>query len=149
MISSVDPLSLDECVVGSGALCGAVYLDRRFEDFVVQRIGKETYDGMSDRAKFQMHQYWETYIKREYKDLTEGEDEGAQDFFVPLPGVADNVENGVQEGFLTVTRAEVKEIFEPIVSQVIELISKQVVEVIKSATGPVAVSSCQCRRMCL
>lgn len=32
-----------------------------------------------------------------------------------------------------------KEIFEPIVAQVLELISKQVIEVLKSGKGPIAV----------
>lgn len=37
-------------------------------------------------------------------------------------------------------RKDVREIFEPVVSQVLELISKQVIEVLKSGKGPVAVS---------
>lgn len=37
-------------------------------------------------------------------------------------------------------RKDVREIFEPIVSQVLELISKQVIEVLKSGKGPVAVN---------
>lgn len=38
-----------------------------------------------------------------------------------------------------------KEIFEPIVAQVLELISKQVIEVLKSGKGPIAVMI-PCRR---
>lgn len=37
-------------------------------------------------------------------------------------------------------RKDVREIFEPVVSQVLELISKQVIEVLKSGEGPVAVN---------
>lgn len=37
-------------------------------------------------------------------------------------------------------RKDVREIFEPVVSQVLELISKQVIEVLKSGKGPVAVN---------
>ncbi|KAI5787710.1 hypothetical protein DFH27DRAFT_486901 [Peziza echinospora] len=155
-ITSLNPLRLNECVVGSGGLCGAVYLDRRFEEFVVRRLGKETFDGMSHRARFQMNQYWETYIKREFNDgdgdedgaegaggvslVDDGDDEegGGADFHVPVVGIADSAEKGVYAGFLHVTRDEVREIFEPIVTQVIELISKQVIDVLKSANGPIS-----------
>lgn len=37
-------------------------------------------------------------------------------------------------------RKDVREIFEPVVSQILELISKQVIEVLKSGKGPVAVN---------
>ena len=122
-----------------------MYLDRRFEDFIIRRISKPTYDSMSHRAKFQMNQYWETYIKREFNDDPEGaagrgsggESRDAE-YHVPVVGIADSTEKGVQAGFLLVTRAEVREIFEPIVQQVIDLISKQFLEVLKSANGPIS-----------
>lgn len=64
-ISSLQPLQLCEVAVGTGALCGAVYLDRRFEDFVAAHIGgRHALDAMDHRAKFQMMQYWETCMKR-------------------------------------------------------------------------------------
>ncbi|KAF8465524.1 hypothetical protein BDZ91DRAFT_772210 [Kalaharituber pfeilii] len=139
-IASLHPLQLHECVVGSGGLCGAVYLDRRFEDFIQRRIGKETFDGMSHRARFQMNQYWETYIKREFNNIERVDDDegGDADFHVPVVGVPDSKERGVKAGFLKVTRAEVHEIFEPIVTQVIDLISSQVLSVLKSSHGPIS-----------
>lgn len=132
-ITSLKPLQLHECVVGSGGLCGAVYLDRRFEEFIQRRIGKETFEGMSHRARFQMNQYWETYIKREFN----GEDNDTE-FHVPVVGVPDCPEKGVTDGFMRVTRAEVHDIFEPIVTQVIDLISSQVISVLKSSHGPIS-----------
>jgi len=142
-ITSLKPLQLHECVVGSGGLCGAVYLDRRFEDFIQRRIGKETFEGMSHRARFQMSQYWETFIKREYSESGSGAGAGGggeddTGFHVPVVGVPDNPEKGVKDGFLLVTRAEVHDIFEPIVTQVIDLISSQVISVLKSSHGPIS-----------
>lgn len=178
-ISSLLPLQLNEVAIGTGALCGAVYLDRRFEEFTIGRIGKERFEGMDYRARFQMVQFWETYVKREFVDYdddlvegkqevveteVEGEGEG-KEFWVPVMGVPDDEERGIRDGFLKVTRwvlflrvmvcagvlfrqdadsvnhgrKDVREIFEPVVSQVLELISKQVIEVLKSGKGPVAV----------
>ena len=34
-------LSVDEVTVGDGGLCGSVYLNRRFEDLIRKKIGKE------------------------------------------------------------------------------------------------------------
>ncbi|KAH0613556.1 uncharacterized protein H6S33_005442 [Morchella sextelata] len=145
-ISSLVPLQLNEVAIGTGALCGAVYLDRRFEDFIITRIGKEQFEAMDHRARFQMVQYWETYVKREFvltdedndgSDDREGQAEGGE-FWVPVMGVPDDDDRGVKGGFLKVARKDVRDIFEPVVSQVLELISKQVIEVLKSGKGPVA-----------
>lgn len=117
-ISSLLPLQLNEVAIGTGALCGAVYLDRRFEEFIIGRIGKERFDAMDHRARFQMVQYWETYVKREFVDYDddaagtseeeeivagEGEGEG-KEFWVPVMGVPDDEDRGVRGGFLKVTR---------------------------------------------
>lgn len=115
-ISSLLPLQLNEVAIGTGALCGAVYLDRRFEEFTIGRIGKERFEGMDHRARFQMVQFWETYVKREFVDYdddaveakqeeteVEGEGEG-KEFWVPVMGVPDDEERGIRGGFLKVTR---------------------------------------------
>lgn len=134
-ISSLQPLQLQEVAVGTGALCGAVYLDRRFEDFVADKIGKDQFEAMDHRAKFQMKQYWETYMKREFSQKLPHEEE--EDFSVPVMGIPDSEDGRVRGGFLRVSHAEVKEIFEPIVNQVLELLGAQVLQVLKAAQKPV------------
>jgi hypothetical protein len=80
-----------------------VYLDRRFEEFVAEKIGREQLEGMDHRAKFQMGQYWETYMKREFSagEDTQGEEE---DFWVPVMGVQDSEDGRMRGGFLRVSR---------------------------------------------
>lgn len=67
---------------------------------------------MDHRARFQMVQYWETYVKREFVltdedndggDDREGQAEGGE-FWVPVMGVPDDDDRGVKGGFLKVTR---------------------------------------------
>jgi hypothetical protein len=101
-ISSLQPLQLQEVAVGTGALCGAVYLDRRFDDFVVEQIGKDRFEAMDHRAKFQMGQYWETYMKREFSEKLLGEEE--EDFWVPVMGVPDSEDGRMRGGFLRVSQ---------------------------------------------
>ncbi|KAI5791964.1 hypothetical protein EDC01DRAFT_788326 [Geopyxis carbonaria] len=138
-IASLLPLQLNEVAVGTGALCGAVYLDRRFEDFVAARLGATV---LAPRARLQMMQYWETYMKREFTDSSpdgEAADDGATDFWVPVMGVADSDALGIRGGFLRVTRAEVKGIFDPVITQVLSLLAAQVQSVLASpAAAPIS-----------
>jgi hypothetical protein len=136
-VASLSPLQLHEVAVGTGALCGAVYLDRRFEDKVSAWLGKDVYESMNHRARWQMGQHWETFVKREF-NVREGDDGGGGgdedgDFWVPVMGVPDSPDGRIRGGFLRVTRAEVKDIFEPIVEQVLELVSSQVLSVFRSS----------------
>jgi hypothetical protein len=42
MVSNTDPhLRVNELTMGSGGLCGSVYLNKRFEELVRGRIGKQ------------------------------------------------------------------------------------------------------------
>jgi hypothetical protein len=97
-VSDLEPLRLDEVVVGTGALCGAVYLDRRFEEFVISVIGRQAWEEMGDRAKFQMISSWETHVKREFSE------EGEDDFWVPVMGVSDTPDGRIRGAFLRITR---------------------------------------------
>jgi hypothetical protein len=100
-ISSLQPLQLQEVAVGTGALCGAVYLDRRFDDFVAEKIGNDRFEAMDHRAKFQMRQHWETYMKREFSEKPPDE---AEDFWVPVMGVPDSTDGRMRGGFLRVSQ---------------------------------------------
>ena len=42
MVASTDPhLRVNELTLGSGGLCGSVYLNKRFEELVRSRVGKQ------------------------------------------------------------------------------------------------------------
>lgn len=71
---------------------------------------------------------WEEYIKRVFVD---NDDEDDNTFAVQIPGVPDDEEKGIEGGFLSLTREEVKEIFEPIMQDIIQLVDDQIVEVKK------------------
>ena len=97
-IASLKPLVLKEVAVGTGALCGAVYLDRRFEEFVVAIIGRERFDGMDPRAKAQMMRGWERDVKHAFTE------EGEEDYWVPAMGLLDSPDTRVRGGFFRISR---------------------------------------------
>lgn len=68
-----------------------------------------------------MNKYFEEYLKRVFSD-----DELPENFFCPVPGVADGPNSGVMGGFLTITRAEMKALFDPVISKIVTLVEQQI-----------------------
>jgi molecular chaperone DnaK (HSP70) len=122
-ILSLKPLRVEESAVGTGGLCGSAFLNYRFEEHVRNRIGKERFDEMKlKKGKcWQMGlRYWEEFVKRNFN-----EEEHAE-VNVPLPGLPDDEEAGLDCGFLVMTATQIKEIFEPVVKEVCDLVQGQV-----------------------
>ncbi|KYK58469.1 hypothetical protein DCS_05485 [Drechmeria coniospora] len=122
-IMSLKPLRVEESAVGTGGLCGSAFLNYRFEEHVRNRLGQARFDEMKTRKgrTWQMGlKYFEEFVKRNFN-----EDE-YQEVNVPFPGLPDDEEAGLDSGFLIMTAAEVKNIFEPVVKEVTDLVSGQV-----------------------
>ncbi|KAH7367193.1 hypothetical protein B0T11DRAFT_51080 [Plectosphaerella cucumerina] len=122
-IISLQPLRVEESAVGTGGLCGSAFLNYRFEEHVRNRIGHSRFDEMKvKKAKtWQMGlRYFEEFVKRNFN-----EDEH-QEVNVPFPGLPDDEEAGLDCGFLVMTAAQVKAIFEPVVKEVCDLVQGQV-----------------------
>lgn len=68
-----------------------------------------------------MNKYFEEYLKRVFSDS-----DIPDKFFCTVPGVADSVASGVKDGFLTITRAEMKALFDPVISKVVNLVEQQI-----------------------
>ncbi|KAI0162396.1 hypothetical protein BJ166DRAFT_266467 [Pestalotiopsis sp. NC0098] len=122
-IISLKPLRVEESAVGTGGLCGSAFLNYRFEEHVRNRLGQSRFDEMKmKKAKtWQMGlRYFEEFVKRNFN-----EDE-YQEVNVPFPGLPDDEEAGLDSGFLVLTAAQIKEIFEPVVKEVCDLVQGQV-----------------------
>jgi len=122
-VTQLYPLRVEESAVGTGGLCGSAFLNYRFEDHVKARIGEERYEHMREKKPKTWNmglRYFEEFVKRNFN-----EDEHSE-VNVPFPGLPDDEEAGLESGFLIMSAAQVKSIFEPIVSQVIELVEGQV-----------------------
>ncbi|TVY26635.1 Heat shock 70 kDa protein [Lachnellula hyalina] len=122
-IISLKPLRVEESAVGTGGLCGSAFLNYRFEEHVRGRIGKDRFDEMKlKKGKcWQMGlRYWEEFVKRNFNE------EEHSEVNVPFPGLPDDEEAGLDCGFLVMTAAQIKEIFEPVVKEVCDLVQGQV-----------------------
>jgi hypothetical protein len=90
---------------------------------VKQRIGTERYNWMREKKQKTWNmglKYFEEFVKRNYN-----EEEHAE-INIPFPGLPDNEEAGLDSGFLIMSADQVKEIFEPVVEEVINLVEGQV-----------------------
>ncbi|KAF2027542.1 actin-like ATPase domain-containing protein [Setomelanomma holmii] len=122
-ITQLNPLRVEESAVGTGGLCGSAFLNYRFEDHVKQRIGTERYNWMREKKQKTWNmglKYFEEFVKRNFN-----EEEHAE-VNVPFPGLPDDEEAGLDSGFLIMSAEQVKEIFDPVIEEVINLVEGQV-----------------------
>lgn len=67
-----------------------------------------------------MMKHFDEFLKRTFSD-----DEDEDIFSCPIPGVADNPAAGVEDGFFVLTREDMKEIFDPVIGEIVELVQMQ------------------------
>ena len=124
-IKSLSPVTVEESQAGSGGLCGAAFLNYRFEDHVMSRMGKENFGRLlaeKPRTWAEALKNFEEYVKRHFSD----DDDELEESNVPFPGANDNEDAGILDGYMLLTREQVKEIFRPVVTAIIDLVSEQV-----------------------
>ncbi|KAJ6098844.1 hypothetical protein N7467_000379 [Penicillium canescens] len=133
-------LRVDEVTVGSGGLCGSVYLNRKFEALVQRRLGKklnklsrsESLDAMDE-----MQQAFDDDIKINFGL----DDISGAEYKVPVPDtIEDDPDLGIESGNLILTGDELKEVFDPVIGMVIALINGQL-DRAEESLGDVKVSA--------
>ncbi|KAI5853264.1 hypothetical protein DFP73DRAFT_603959 [Morchella snyderi] len=127
-------LEVKECVIGSGGMCGSTYLNRRFEAWVKNRIGLAQFNSQRPRGRAHMMRFFEEYLKRVFAD-----DPSQPTHHCPAPGIQDDEFAGVEDGFLSISRAEMREIFDPVVNDVLKLVQQQIASVEARGRKPTAV----------
>ncbi|KAF8423928.1 hypothetical protein EV426DRAFT_563193 [Tirmania nivea] len=130
-ITSVEPrLRVDECVGGTGGLCGSTALNRRFEALVKQHLGTTEWENMSTVARFNTMLHFDEFLKpmfcpSEYSD-EEDDEFDIESYHCPVPGVAADPARGIHGGHLVLTTDEMKGIFEPTFLEITALVQQQV-----------------------
>jgi molecular chaperone DnaK (HSP70) len=111
-------LRLRESAPGSGKLCGGVYLNSLFENFLSGRLAEcEGWD--DDTLEAAMHEF-EMDVKRTFNGDVK------QDFLIPVPGLADNVALDIHRGLFKVTGQELMELSLPVLRETLELVMYQI-----------------------
>ena len=82
-----------------GDLCGSVYLDHRFKDYIKNKLGANTIDHMKPRSHHEMMRSWEEQVKFKF-----GSEASHTEFEVAVPGVADSVQNQVEDGYHSISK---------------------------------------------
>lgn len=125
-ILQLEPLRVEESAVGDGGLCGSAFLNYRFEEQVKCMLGPDRYSTLREKKPKSWNmglKYFEEFVKRNYNDT---QPEMAEEVCVPFPGLPDDENIGLADGFLTIRHDQIKAIFDPVVSHVISLVQTQV-----------------------
>ncbi|KAF8449901.1 hypothetical protein BDZ91DRAFT_786934 [Kalaharituber pfeilii] len=125
-------LEVKEVAVG-GKLCGSVFLNKEFEKFIRKRLGEETVKKMKQKGRpyCLMMKEFDENLKRLFNE--------EQDFmYCPVPGVANDQKNRIQDSFLEISKTEMKAIFDPVIAQVLDLIKEQLDSVSLKGRKPVS-----------
>ncbi|EKG11037.1 Heat shock protein Hsp70 [Macrophomina phaseolina MS6] len=124
-ITQLSPLLVEESAIGTGGLCGSAFLNYRFEDHIKARLGEERYTEMRNRKQKTWNmalKHFEEFVKRNFNP------ESCPEINIPFPGLPDDEEVGLDCGFLSMSVEQLKEIFDPVVKDVIDLVDGQVRE---------------------
>jgi hypothetical protein len=102
-IKQTRPLRIEESAEGSGACCGAAMLNAKFEELIREKIGNGRFAKLHrDKARSWLTalKYFEEYVKRNFDPTSPA------DFNVPLPGVADDEQAGIEPGLSDIVFSE-------------------------------------------
>ncbi|KAJ8133512.1 hypothetical protein O1611_g102 [Lasiodiplodia mahajangana] len=120
-VISLKPVTrLEESAAGSGGLCGSIFLDRRFDDWLRRRVS--SLHQWNDSYHADALAQWESEIKRNFNgDVNEH-------FFIPVGGLPDTPDLGIRESRFEIPGESVKQLFEPVVSEILGLVNSQISE---------------------
>ena len=122
-IKQIHPLRIEESAEGSGACCGAAMLNAKFEDLVRDKMGPRSFATFcrdNSRSWLAALKHFEEFVKRNFDPTT------PTAFDMPFPGVPDNADIGVEQGFLTISFKEVADMFKPILNDISALVQGQI-----------------------
>ncbi|KAJ6262972.1 Heat shock protein [Drechslerella dactyloides] len=139
-VAATEPgLKLQESAVGTGAKCGASYIDQAFLQLLKSRIGKD-FDNpaiWTEKHIGRGSTLMKTFdsIKRSFGQTTNNL------WFLELPvKIEDNEALGIMDNELEFTAQDLKNLFDPVVAKVIQLVANQV-HSIRSTRGIDAIST--------
>jgi len=119
-------LDLRECVEGDGDLCGAIFIDQRFENLIATMLSADhIFEGpRPEYLKKMLNREWENGIKRCFNTRQE------QQWVVELPQQLMQA-TGVLTPHLPLKTGHVKRCFSPAITQIRDLVNVQIEEIEK------------------
>ncbi|EEH37287.2 hypothetical protein PAAG_07568 [Paracoccidioides lutzii Pb01] len=127
------PYEVEETAIGGGSQCGSTFLNRKFEELLMRKLNGKP---ISKNAKAMAMSHFEKEAKRNFGTEDDDEDEEDIEFQIPIPGVEDDPSVGISAGFLEMSYAEMKDVFRPVMKEVLSLLNEQIEAA--SAQGPIS-----------
>jgi hypothetical protein len=111
---------IEEVVAGTGQMCGSIFLNRIFAKYMENKFGNSPY--WNPTIKADAVEEFDRRVKRNFTgDIT-------RSYSITLPGFPDNSRLGIAGYRLTLRGSEVRNIFEPVVREVLQLVRGQIRE---------------------
>jgi hypothetical protein len=98
---SRDPFSVEECNEGSGAACGAIFLNKGFEDLLRKKLGNQANAILTVRRLSEAIRYFENSIKRAFNPFDDACDD---EYDIPLSGARDMPSIDLEDGYLKLSK---------------------------------------------
>lgn len=131
-IVCVEPLRLEEVVSGDGDVCGATFLELRFNQLLRRRIGNVQLQRLSPLIMERMMCDWEDSIRATFT----GED---IEYHLITPGVPDDESNGIESGLMTLSAEDLRPVFSPTIERVQQLVRDQLTGLAQRQSQPAAI----------
>lgn len=113
-------LELDEVAISDGDLCGSVFLDKEFLEYVEEKLETR----LSENIRHDVLAQFRENIKLDFTS------EDGEDYSVYVDDrIPNKPEVGFENGSLVVTHEEVKQVFDKIVGQILVLLTRHIDDV--------------------
>ncbi|KAK6337277.1 hypothetical protein TWF730_002683 [Orbilia blumenaviensis] len=133
-ITQLEPnLSVEEAAIGSGGKCGASYVESEFLSWLEKWIGSEAFHKIPIEKTRHDSQMMASFENN--KSYFSGDDDEMEIRIPAESGIQNSEELNIDEGTLTLSTAQMKQIFNPCINGTIQLIDGQVTAVMKSGLG--------------
>ncbi|KAK3897932.1 heat shock protein SSA3 [Staphylotrichum tortipilum] len=117
-------IEFDEICVGAGGKCGSTYIDRNFLNWMKERFG-EAFENVPARRKGPGSEFMSSFEKAKQSFGTT-ENDSFEIYPIDMQGDFAPEAYDEDEAAVTLSRADMEELFNPVVEQVIRLVSQQV-----------------------
>ncbi|KAL4960015.1 Hsp70 family protein [Aspergillus stella-maris] len=129
-VNGLEPLRLSEVTEGTGAVCGSLLLDGRFEELLRDRMGGGAYWKLSPKAKATAITYWQDRVKPNFTGSYD-DDFADVEYFIPVAGATDDPKVPIKDGFFLMSSKDMKDIFDPVVGKIEDLLEEQTTAITK------------------
>ncbi|KAH8430563.1 Hsp70 family protein [Aspergillus melleus] len=119
--------SLQGKIEGATQSCGSAMLDDHFEKLMIKLLGDKTYSDLPRKTHQTAMRHWQDIIKPSFGKCLGKDEKEDVTYFVPIPGVQDDLSVGIKGGYLMIDKAQIQGIFDPVIQQVKDLLSSQII----------------------